>query len=268
MSYESPHYMPRIVSRTADRRAAGACRGLSGNVFVTFFFLDDPKTRWTERQVCDYFDRNVHPSVKYLEDHAAQWQIPLKITVGYYCTGQTDGFTLRWPEVLSGSFTEDTRGLVRWCVEQTNYDSINALSEYLSSDYDSEHVLYAVVLNKPGRCCAVSSSRWHTPSEREYMLLFNQTSNSTRPEYPCAVAHEMLHQFGAIDLYFPDDPTEERLGYTKALFPNDIMYRVDPAIDKLQIGAVTAHMIGWLQDLPERYGSASWWEEDRRKKQK
>lgn len=261
MSYDSPHYLPRIVSRIEDRRVAGAHRGLSGKVFVTFFFMDDPESSWSQSEIDSYFERCIFPSVRYLEQHAKQWQIPLEFTVGYYHTGQTEGFSLRWPKVLPSSFTEDTLGLVSWCVEQTNFESIGALSKHIRTDYSPKQVLYAIVLNKKGRSCAVSSSRWKHPTEREYMLLFAHTGLTyTYPEYPCAVAHELLHQFGAIDLYYPDDPTEERLNYTKMLFPDDIMYRVDPDLNALHIGAVTAHMIGWLEHLPEQYGCAEWWE--------
>ena len=260
MSYDAPQYLPRITSRIDDRRATGACRGLSGNVFLTLFFVDDPESRWTQSEIDRYIEKSVFPSVRYLEKHASRWQIPLKLTVGYYCTGQAKDFSLRWPKVLPSRFHEDTRGMVSWCVEQTNHDSIREMNEYLCSGYESRQVVYALVLNKPGRCCAVSASRWNHPSEREYMLLYARNGQDRRPEYSCAVAHELLHQFGAIDLYYPNDPTEERLNYTKMLFPDDIMYRVDPDLNALHIGAVTAHMIGWLEHLPERYGCAAWWE--------
>ena len=260
MSYHAPRQLPRITARIDDRRTAGTCRGLSGNVFVAFFFVDDPESRWTQREIDRYINSSVLPSVRYLEQHAAQWKIPLKLTVGYYCTGQAKDFSLQWPRVLPNRFCEDTRGLVSWCVERTNYESIREMNRYLCGDYDSRQVVYALVLNKPGRSCAVTASRWNRPSEREYMLMYARNSQDQQPEYSCAVAHELLHQFGAIDLYYPDDPTEERLNYTRMLFPDDIMYRIDPDLDRLQIGAVTAHMIGWLEHLPERYGCAAWWE--------
>jgi hypothetical protein len=69
------------------------------------------------------------------------------------------------------------------------------------------------------------------------------------PTCAASYAHEILHVFGAGELYFPYDRTDERRHRAARLFPNDIMYRVDRNIAALEIGAFTAYRIGWTDAL-------------------
>jgi hypothetical protein len=69
------------------------------------------------------------------------------------------------------------------------------------------------------------------------------------PTCAASYAHEILHSFGAGELYFPFDRTDERAKRAKGLFPNDIMCRVDRNIAALNIGPFTAYRIGWTDCL-------------------
>lgn len=62
-------------------------------------------------------------------------------------------------------------------------------------------------------------------------------------------AHEILHLFGAGDLYFPYDITPDRKLRASTLFPNDVMYRVDYNIGRLNVGPFTAFRVGWTNQL-------------------
>ena len=62
-------------------------------------------------------------------------------------------------------------------------------------------------------------------------------------------AHEILHVFGAGDLYFPYDGDGKRKAEARRLFPNDVMFRVDYKLDRLNVGPFTAYRIGWTQSL-------------------
>ena len=61
-------------------------------------------------------------------------------------------------------------------------------------------------------------------------------------------AHEILHLFGAIDLYKLD---EERLALAEEYFPDEIM--LSNIEEDYEIGALTAYLIGWTGKLDEKY---------------
>ena len=77
-------------------------------------------------------------------------------------------------------------------------------------------------------------------------------------EVPAVYAHEILHQFGAIDLYEGSgDFSPDNCAYVAERYPDDIMYaayddggrlRYDEI--RLEVGPVTAYYLGWLDELP------------------
>jgi hypothetical protein len=62
---------------------------------------------------------------------------------------------------------------------------------------------------------------------------------------PAQIAHEILHLFGAWDLY--ETPHQTKLNETvaKESFPDSVMGRVAHNINSLKIDPLTAWLIGW-----------------------
>jgi len=59
------------------------------------------------------------------------------------------------------------------------------------------------------------------------------------------IAHEILHLYGAWDLYRTFEQTYDRELKARELFPNDIMLRVSYGIDELEVGPLSAWLVGW-----------------------
>ena len=85
-------------------------------------------------------------------------------------------------------------------------------------------------------------------------------------ETPAAFAHEMMHQFSAIDLYLEDEDiglSEEEIEIIESDYPNDIMYTTYEAITWIpvysaitnEISELDAYYIGWTDhsDLVDEY---------------
>jgi hypothetical protein len=88
--------------------------------------------------------------------------------------------------------------------------------------------------------------------EAERMVCFSSYPDG-RPTTAATYAHEILHLFGAGDLYFPYDDTPERKSEAGRWFPHDIMYRVDYDINRLRIGPFTAYRVGWKPSLDPQW---------------
>ncbi|HEY6563264.1 MAG TPA: hypothetical protein VIY86_02100, partial [Pirellulaceae bacterium] len=86
----------------------------------------------------------------------------------------------------------------------------------------------------------------------ERMICFSQYPDG-RFTSAATYAHEILHLFGAGDLYFPYDTGETRKRDATRWFPSDIMLRVDYDIDRLRVGPFTAFRIGWRSSLDPQW---------------
>jgi len=73
---------------------------------------------------------------------------------------------------------------------------------------------------------------------------------------PAVIAHEILHLFGALDLYItPYDSkkeAEKRKRFAMERFPKEVMAFPFRGLDSLEIGTLTEYLIGWRREaLPE-----------------
>ena len=91
----------------------------------------------------------------------------------------------------------------------------------------------------------------------DFALMSRKIGNSINRYYESAIlytekykffVHEILHLFGAIDLY---NLNEERLALAKEYFPNDIM--ITTIKSDCIVGELTAYLIGWTDKLDEKY---------------
>jgi hypothetical protein len=129
----------------------------------------------------------------------------------------------------------------------------NDFAGYLKKKHAADHVLFVLHVNKPGRSYnlsfsdGISSAYW-----AERVVCFHRLDNR-RPTPAAVYAHEILHGFGAGELYFPFDATNARQRLAGRIFSDDVMYRTDYNIQRLEIGAYTAYRIGWRDTLEQEY---------------
>jgi hypothetical protein len=112
-------------------------------------------------------------------------------------------------------------------------------------DYDGIHVeIYA---NKSGRSYALPFKTGL--NKNHYYLeayLCYQVFSCRTEILPDVIAHEMLHLYGAWDLFQNHSVNAKQDQFAKIHFKNDIMRRASANINDLEIGALTAWRIGWI----------------------
>jgi len=67
------------------------------------------------------------------------------------------------------------------------------------------------------------------------------------------VSHEILHQFGAWDLYYGKSQTKETAEKAKELFPNSVMINTWRNRENLEVDELTAWRIGGHYDYKKEY---------------
>lgn len=103
-----------------------------------------------------------------------------------------------------------------------------------------------------GKRQAILASR-DNPDSPEFVFFPWLSSDGMLKPYPQIMAHEILHLFGATDLYYSEGKLSPNAKMAQQLFYFDIMIWPVRAWRKIELGVVTRYLIGWEQNLPDEY---------------
>ncbi len=202
------------------RRNMGRVRTLTGSLDVIVFFVNDIQTVWTDRAKAQY-KATQKSAMQFVLRNARQRGIPLQIrnayvdaTVRMVCT--PDNFQTWSKSIIQKYGTSDVFSY------QQKHEQVKRCTE--------APILF--VLNKPFRSSAISTD-WQSRMYGEFAIISSQCTEHT-------IVHELLHQFGAMDLYYPREVQSlvERMNYTSVMGSHS-MY----------IDSLTAYLIGWTDEI-------------------
>lgn len=242
-------------AQTDATRAAfniGVCKTLAKNAHVMVLFLDDAESGWDEEAITEYLQEAVDPALTYLENEAAEYGITLDLDYSYYVdeTGKPCSVAYLGTVTDGADINDD---IMEQSAAALGFTSKFEMLEQDRIDSGEEQIAYLVCTNKNARSFAVISSG----EGMEYMMLFNQIPDKWSRKN--GVAHEMLHLFGAEDMYAENGKNINREKLAKKLHRYDVMLEARWDISKNTVGPFTAYCIGWLDELPEEYNCPEWW---------
>lgn len=234
--------------------ATGSAGVLEGKSVVISIFIDDKNSKWTKSE-----KRNVNKKVsaasKFIRRQAKRYGKKADLITDIYNN-----------EKICYSFTskmkvsDSARSQDRLYRKIEKFIDQNIDLGAVRRQYGTDSVGFLLHINKSG----TSSTLVHIMEEGqenfyECSTLFSKYRG--KEEGASTYAHEMLHLFGARDLYrrsLTDGITSSFVKYIKKKFPDDIMYstytrtgkQLKYKIDK-EISRVTAYFIGWKRHIPE-----------------
>jgi hypothetical protein len=114
-------------------------------------------------------------------------------------------------------------------------------------------VVPLLFVNQKGTSIAYARKRWQF--FREYAVVYlDGVGLRRREQLATAVAHEVLHLFGATDLYFPEGlsrhDTTSNAFVARTVFAQEVMYASYGQLNELGLSEVTQYLIGWQAELP------------------
>ena len=202
-------------------RNMGGVRELSGSVDVIIFFVNDSQSTWTERDKQRY--RNTQKAAMHLLLEGAKKRgVPLQIRNAYVdasvpmnCTRDNKNI---WSKAIISRY-----GVSDIPAYQDKHEAVKRCTE----------VPILFVFNKSFRSSAVSVD-WLSRTHGEMSIISSDYSIHT-------IAHELLHQFGAVDLYYPAEVLKlvQRMGYDSILATHS----------STRIDSLTAYLIGWTKEI-------------------
>ena len=242
----------------------GNCRKLLGNVYTLVIFLDDDVSSWDEESRNDFYNKRFFPSVNYINEQADIRGVDMELKSGQYTT-RSDMST---PPRYNGLIETDISKVIN------NLDIFNQVAQtlgfldkkvfhaYLQNYSGCEQIAYVIVLNKSGRAYAISDTTDDDVDSVEYVVAFSSNENG-KDNLGSTIIHEMLHLFGATDLYDPHGEYPERKKLCKKLYPKDIMMLSAEDPNDLNIGRLTECLIGWSDYFPPECDCPQWWKTDK-----
>jgi len=210
-------------------RKSGVSKALLGNVVAVHVLISDTVSDWSSEEDVEEYKRAILETEKALNRCAEKCGYDLKIR-SVCCR-------IELP-------TEVGRTSVWWpkAFEAMGFAGVSAAQSYYEKKYDCDEAPIIFALNRRMRSFAMMNNERSRLRLDEYSAVYRGAKDG-RFNIKVMI-HELLHQFGAVDLYYPQKVEEAASKY----FPKSIMlYRNGNEIDEL-----TCYLIGWTDTLTPR----------------
>ncbi len=231
----------------------GSAKVLSGRIFVLCVFVAPPHLPWNvagvERQ-----KQKVFEAERWLRMQALRYGKDVEFVNAVY---GADGSFLD-DNIPNGSHSKNAFAYPTRILEKIGLRDKQDFIRWSRSISGCHQCLMVVFANTCGRSFASPiSKRLHACNPDRYnldgCLVYRKDSESHTYETNSAVvAHEILHLFGAWDLYELDSSDRNRAAKTTLMFPNSIMLRTHCDIWQLQLDEINAWLVG-LRDGKDWY---------------
>ncbi len=244
--------MPDAEWKQGDYGSVGT---LEGKTVIVSIFVKDKDSKWT-KGAKKKVNKRLRAAASYLKKQAGRYGKKVELVVDAETHPELAFQAATTMKVKDSAKSQDKlyRKMVKVIDREVDVTSIR-------EKYNTDSIGFVFHLNKSG----VSSTKIHLLEEKgkdfyECSTLFSKFEG--KAEESSTYAHELLHLFGARDLYMEsleDGITARFVNYVAKKHPNDIMYSTFalngkryPYKIKNEIGRVTAYFLGWKKTIPEK----------------
>ena len=245
---------------------AGSAGKAVGNTAVVSVFASDNSTRWDfsddedvarRKQFLGYID----VAADYIEKCADEWDKSISF---FYA--EDENSDLYYEAFFDIECVDMKMAIKKSAPVQWEYINNNIDVETIKEKYSCENVIFLMFINTE-QGSEINSFALTTYDEEmayPYEICFISRYYYDDPASPSVIAHEMLHVFGAPDLYAYDsyginyNVWLDFISYCQENVPNDLMlttFDKETGVrltDKItnEISEITAYYIGWLDTAP------------------
>ena len=238
----------------------GSARKLRGKTYVLELWLTERGTLWNRNEM-SRIQGEINTALDWLKGAAAQYGSNLSFEVGSY-HGDGSGIIMnRIPHSYEDMANHPN--LILEALKVVGYTGVEECYDQLKGMPGIENVLVLMLLNCEGRSCANIFSRGHIGYYEtdflEGVTIFKAYDNDPRNKMSAnIVIHELLHAFGAWDMYGDKESgvSQEADQFAQAYYPNEIMGNgAYSPLNQLEISPLTA----WLTGLSTEYHEEWYW---------
>ena len=253
--YERQREYLNRVDETRKEYKIGSCYNMQEDLCYYIIFVDDNESNWNENDKSEFVEKKFLPSINYLSDQSSLYNVTLKQDYRI-CEKTADYNGVIEAETVQNGVQYDIYTQV---ASSLGYKSAKEMNDLLKKELGVSQVAYLFAINKEGRSYKLSHSQTAIERKYEFCVFFSQSIGYTDTTCYSAIAHEILHLFGAEDYYDPYDDYPEREKLAKELYPKDIMFGTVTDVNTVSVGNYTAYSVGWIDQLPEECNVDEWW---------
>ncbi len=212
---------------------------LTNKVHILSFFIDTKHDSWEEEEI-DYYYKELINSQEWLSTEASYWDKDLEFDNEYFFMDNKSVVYLE--EVPRRTSPKRT---IKKIMNEINYDDFDQFLDENRFDLSEEKLKVVIFVKSNNRSHAYNY--WSVKDMDLAVIYCKSTYGMLTNQY--VISHEMLHQFGAWDLYYEKGKSQTEESGKKALeeYPNSIMINTWNNQESLEIDEVTAARIGWTQ---------------------
>lgn len=268
----SGYTLKKTDYRTA--RNMNVCKTLKGSALLYFIFIDNKETRpWTQYDIQSTID-SLQVAVNWLHRQAEKHHINLNIITDYYIGREYTTVRKNLPSgtiylsITEPSLSKGIPAINKWAdavakevgntlpifekdgiPEISNPRNKERLVAYLRDENNVESVALFFMMNNYFRSDISVQMNTNNTDDVEFALVSYK--------YPSEIAHNLLHLYGAADMYKTVyRKNEKKISTLQDLFPEEVM--LDPYgkdIWGLEISDYTQYLIGWSDEMNPEYES-------------
>lgn len=216
---------------------------LAGEIYTLCFFIDTQKDSWTEEEI-EYYLLELESSQYWLAGEAYKYGVELEFNNDHFET--TDEL------IEINTFATIKRGqLLQTVMLAIGYHDYKDFLDWSYFDLDNNRLAVLCFVKDRNRSHAIS---YRYGDNLDFAVLYaSSTYGQITTQY--TFSHELLHLFGAWDLYNGESQTLEKAKELSELFPNSIMINTWTNQEKLEVDPLTAWRVGWNNKPSDNFTS-------------
>ncbi len=216
----------------------GSAQYLRGRNLLYSLYVDTTESSWSGEEKEEVLSK-LEIASAYIEDSAKRYHVKTELVCNWQENTDLSGSAkVKFPIDDEADFEDRLdQEIALWVEKKVDYDA-------LMEAYDAEGIALLIFVNNQVSSYAIVYDGIDNP--KESVILAGE-------ETPAAYAHEILHVFGAHDLYKGEEYTKDVTDYVKKAYPMEIMYRVTDLDGKRyedrvvnEISPITAYHLGWI----------------------
>jgi hypothetical protein len=237
-------------SQNNDLWQAGSAYSLDGKIYTLTCFISTPENRWTaaeKKQACF----KINNAKNWLMFEAHEYNIHLQFDDGVWGLQNDISFDTIDDGNAGGKNPNDWVSRV---IEKAGSSTPLEVYDSIKKATGCDNVQVIILAKQKGRGYATPYRS--DASKAKFFLegaILYAKDNLGGDLKTASIAHEMLHLYGAWDLYTTYAQTEEKETKAKEIYPNDIMLRSDPKMSELEVAELTAWLVGWKKETHPIY---------------
>ena len=211
-------------------RDLGPAAKLVGDIQLLLVFVSTPEHPWSEEEIINFFDA-VQTSTDFIMDEAERYGVPLSLSTQY--------FEASIPYEFDGSDLSNIDLSWYWYLVKNYFhkDDMVSMHDAYEERFGKDNTPFLFVFNTPSRNITYSADLLFPNWLEEFSVYYGQQELRDN-----MIVLELLHQYGAVDLYDLSSEGIEEL--SEQIFPDSVMLRQKGT----EIDELTAYLIGWIDD--------------------